>query len=69
MMAYAVSTCAGWEHDPEAPSMDALGQPRCIHCGWSWRAHREHGRPHPPSPPPDYDDETVARAFADVDDE
>lgn len=67
-MAYAVETCPGWEHDSslEYPAMDALGQPRCHHCGWSWGSHQRYGRPHPLSPPPDYDDDTVARVFADA---
>jgi hypothetical protein len=63
-VAYAVERCPGWSHPDGCLAMDALGQPRCNHCGWSWGAHRTYGRPHPPSPPPDYDDATVARAFA-----
>lgn len=50
---YAVETCPGYEHQPYC--MDALGQPRCVHCAWSWGSHRRYGRPHPPEEPPYYD--------------
>lgn len=60
---YAVEDCAGYRYD--SMSFDALGQSRCADCGWSWGSHGTYGRPRPEQAPPDADDETVARAFAD----
>jgi hypothetical protein len=69
-VAYAVETCSGWQHDPDGKAMDALGQPRCDRCGWSWGAHRSYGRPHPPAPPPDYDmDDPAIIALWQIDDD
>lgn len=31
---YSVTHCPGYHYHPD--SCDALGQPRCAICGWSW---------------------------------
>jgi hypothetical protein len=50
----AHTTCPGWRHEGTW-SYDALGQPRCCNCGYSWYTHKNLGIPHPSEPPPDAD--------------
>lgn len=61
-MAYAVESCHGYRYHPD--SCDALGEPRCADCGWSWHAHGEFGRPRPDVEPPHVSDERLAELWA-----
>ena len=64
-MTYAVETCSGFKHGGEHERWyDALGEPRCAECGWSWGSHGRYGRPRPDQAPPDADDETLERLFS-----
>lgn len=46
----ALMACPGYEHD--GTSYNAILEPACAHCRFSWWAHKREGRPHPPKSPP-----------------